>query len=49
MQEDNVPAYKKIGIPRLLNIKGFDLYYKDPPLKNSTMYIDAEKITASII
>ena len=32
--EDTKPAYKILGIPRLLNIKGFDLYYKDPLLKN---------------
>ena len=32
--EDTKPAYKIRGIPRLLNIKGYDLYYKDPPLKN---------------
>ena len=31
--EDTQPAYERRGVPRLLNIKGYDLFYKDPPLK----------------
>ena len=29
-----IPAYKKRDVPRMLNIKGLDIYYKDPPLNN---------------
>ena len=32
--EDSEPAFKKRGVPRILNIKVNDLYFKDPPLKN---------------
>ena len=32
--EEIEPAYKKRGVPRVLTIKGIELYYKEPPLKN---------------
>ena len=32
--EDSEPAFKKRGVPRILNIKWNDLYFKDPPMKN---------------
>lgn len=32
--EISQPAYLKRGLPRLININGYDLFYKEPPLKN---------------
>ena len=32
--ENAQPVYEKRGVPRLLNIKGYDLFYKDPPTKD---------------
>ena len=32
--EENEPAYQKRGVPRIITIKGIDLFYKEPPLKN---------------
>ena len=32
--ENAQPIYEKRGVPRLLNIKGYDLFYKDPPTKD---------------
>ena len=32
--EEIEPAYNKRGVPRVLTIKGIELYYKEPPLKN---------------
>ena len=36
--EDKEPAYQKRGVPRLLALKGNDLFYKDPPTKEN-LYI----------
>ena len=32
--ENAQPVYEKRGVPRLLNIKVYDLFYKDPPTKD---------------
>ena len=34
--DEKEPAYKKRGIPKSITIKGIELYYKDPPLKDNT-------------
>ena len=32
--EEKEAAYKKRGVPRIVTIKGNELYYKDPPSKD---------------
>ncbi len=32
--ENAQPTYEKRGVPRLLNIKGYDPFYKDLPTKD---------------
>ena len=43
--EDSEPAFKKRGVPRILNIKWNDLYFKDPPLKNDVYNYRCRKKT----
>ena len=33
-KEVDIPLYEKRNVPRYINIKGFDIYYKEPALKN---------------
>ena len=47
--EDSEPAFKKRGVPRILNIKGNDLYFKDPPLKNDVYNYRCRKKNCNII
>ena len=51
--EDNYKehAYEKWNVPRYVNIKGYDLTYKDPPLKKKYIYIyiDVEKLVVNIM
>ena len=45
----NIGAYKKRDAPRMLNIKGIDIYNKDPPLKMIFSFIGVENQTVNII
>ena len=33
-KNENQEAYAKQNVPRYITIKGNDIYYKEPPLKN---------------
>ena len=47
--EDSEPAFKKRGVPRILTIKGNDLSFKAPPLKNDVYNYRCRKKTVNII
>ena len=35
MEKENEPAFQKRGVPRMILIKGNELFYKDPPTKEN--------------
>ena len=41
---DDARAFEKRNVPRVLNIKGYDLTYKDPPLKGNIFRYRCRKV-----
>ena len=41
---NNVQAFEKRNVPRVLNIKGYELTYKDPPLKGNIFRYRCRKV-----